>query len=499
MNGAEANEERASAFAGAADELRPVARAVLDTRLAIVEANEEMGAMTGVPPEALIGQPTREVFATVWSVFEPACLGVLESAEGSPPLRLAWKAGPTGPTCEWLARLRPIREGDGFAGLALVALDQSEQRLLRDELLEAQKLGSLGRLAGGIAHDFNNLLTAIGGYTGLVHAELPAGDGRREDLDEVLKAVERARVLTLRLLAFTRGTPGLPRVTRVDEVVQDTSRLLRHLVGDDIEMRTMLRARGAIRLQPGDLEQVLVNLVVNARDAMAGGGSLIIETSDTVLAEPVAAGILRAPAGEYVRITVADTGAGMTAAVRERIFEPFFTTKPTGEGTGLGLATVFAAVQQAGGELTVSSTPSRGTSFEVYLPRADGPEIETAVERPVPGGTESILLVEDQPQVLAAVARMLKGQGYAVAGVSSPLEALERCARPETRPDLLLTDVVMPVMAGPELARRCLAVAPGLKVLYMSGFSAGVSLSPLLLKPFDQQELGLKVREAIDA
>jgi len=484
----------------AADDIRPVALAALDASLHIAEVNAEMSVLTGIPPEALVGRRAEDVFAPVWSTLELACLEVLRSAEPRGPLRFrAPNGGATRPT-PWLVRLRPIREDDGRAvGVALAAVDETEHRLVRDQLRQAQKMEALGRLAGGIAHDFNNLLTAIGGYTGLVLDELPGEDARREDLDEVLKAVERARVLTLRLLAFSRRAATEPQVTPVDEVVRDTERLLRRLIGDDIQVHTLLRARGAVYLQAGELEQVLVNLVVNARDAMPGGGSLTLETQDVVLEEPVPDGVVGAPAGEYVQVTVADTGVGMDLATQARIFEPFFTTKPAGEGTGLGLATVFVTVKQARGEIAVQSRPGDGTRFEVYLPRMRGAQAAAAVDRPVARGTETVLLVEDQAQVRSAMVRMLDGLGYTVTGVASPLEALERCVRAETRPDLLVTDVVLPIMAGPELARRCQALAPDLTVLYVSGFSAGVAVKPLLIKPFDQRSLGLKVRDVLDA
>jgi CheY-like chemotaxis protein len=356
----------------------------------------------------------------------------------------------------------------------------------------------LGGLAGGVVHDFNNLLTAVGGYAGLVYHELPVADPKREDLDEVLKAVERARVLTLRLLMFARGTPARPQVVPVGEVLPDIERLLRHVIGDDIELQTSLRARGSVRLHVGALEQVLVNLALNARDAMPKGGSLLVETQDVVLEEPVADGILHAPAGGYVRLTVADTGTGMNSDTRSHVFESFFTSKAPGKGAGIGLATVYASVEQARGDITIASRPGEGTRFDLYLPRARGAEATPRVEPAVPRGTEAVLVADDEGQVRAATVRMLEALGYTVAGIASPTDALKRCMPQATRPDLLVTDMVMPTMTGPELARRCLAIAPELRVLYMSGLGTVPGVEPLLLKPFDQRALGQAVRGALD-
>ncbi|MEJ7893558.1 MAG: ATP-binding protein [Solirubrobacteraceae bacterium] len=492
---------RSAALIAAVQDSRPVALAILDSSLNIIEVNHEMAELAGTPIEAMVGRSARDVLAPVWEVLDLAVDAVLRTAEPFGPLKLSWVHEAGAGARAWEARLRPIVEADGeTTGVVLAAFDESGERLLRDQLLQAQRMGSLGRLTGGIAHDFNNLLTAIGGYAELVHDSLPADDARRDDLDEVRKAVERARVLTLRLLAFTRGVPSEPQITPVDDIVRDLERLLRGLVGDDVQLHCLPQARGMVFLRPGELEQLLVNLVLNARDAMPGGGSVTVETEDVDLARPIPDGRVGVAPGEYVRIMVADTGTGMAADVQKRILEPCFTTKPPWEGSGLGLATVLGTLEQAGGDLTIHSRLGSGSRFDIFLPRVYGDEAASAAKRPAPShGTEAVLVVEDQSEVLTAVVRMLGSLGYSVTGDPSPVEALDLCAHPETRPDLLITDVVMPLMSGPELARRCRTVAPQIRVLYMSGFSAGVALTPMLIKPFDQRALGLKVREVLDA
>jgi two-component system cell cycle sensor histidine kinase/response regulator CckA len=489
---------RAIALNDAAQDVRPVAMAVLDRELRIAAVSDQLPVLLGRPAESLVGQQAADVFTPVWDTLEGACRKVLTAREPGGPLRVNWPRGTASGPALWAIGLRPVREPDGsVSGVAIAVVDESEGRLLRDQLRQAQKMEALGRLAGGIAHDFNNMLTAIGGYTGLVHSDLAAGDPHREDLEEVLKAVDRARVMTLRLLTFVRRAPSRPQVESVDAVARDTVRLLRHLIGEDVRLHTLLRARSAVRMDTGELQQLLVNLAVNARDAMPSGGTLTLETQDVSLGKPIAEGIIGAPAGEYVQITVADTGTGIDPETQRRVFESFFTTKAPGAGTGLGLATALAAVERGRGDISLTSRVGSGTRVDIYLPRVEGVEATAATERPIPRGTETVLVAEDEAQVRSATVRMLDRLGYTVAGAASGYGALE-LFHAHPHPALLVTDIALPDMSGPELARRCAVLEPELKVLFVSGFSSCAAADPLLTKPFDQQALGLGVRDVLD-
>jgi PAS domain S-box-containing protein len=387
-----------------------------------------------------------------------------------------------------------------------------ELRRSQEQLLHMQKMDALGRLAGGVAHDFNNVTTAILGFTGFVLESLPTEDQRRRDLEEIRGAAERAASLTRQLLAFSRRQVIDVRPLPVNEVVETMDRLLQRLIGEQVELVTTLSPdAGWIHSDIGQLEQVIVNLVVNARDAMPGGGKLGIETARVEIDEAYVATTPEASVGPHVMISVSDTGVGMNAATRARLFEPFFTTKERGQGTGLGLATVYGIVRQAGGHIVVDSEPGRGSVFRVLIPAMEAPgrswTAPTPRDTPVLAGTETILLAEDDEVVRRVAARVLRGQGYCVLEAADGAQAIAISDANAVREvHLLLTDVVMPEMSGPELAARLAARRTGLKVIFMSGYTGHTverdeALPPnavYLQKPFTVQGVSQIVREVLD-
>jgi two-component system, cell cycle sensor histidine kinase and response regulator CckA len=388
----------------------------------------------------------------------------------------------------------------------------AEEALRRSEeqLRQAQKMEAVGRLAGGVAHDFNNVLTAIFGYAELLTEEFPAGSTARQDLEEIRKAATRASALTRQLLAFSRQQVLEPVVLSVNDLVEDVDKMLRRLVGEDVELRVSLAANsGNVRADPGQLQQVIMNLVVNARDAMPTGGKLLIETAYAELTEQYAELHQPVVPGRYVMIAISDTGVGMDAGTRARIFEPFFTTKEKGKGTGLGLSTVYGIVKQSGGYVWVYSEPRHGTTFKVYLPRVDAAaeHVPPPREAATLTGTETILLAEDD-EILRPLAKgVLTKLGYTVLETESTEQALAAAAAHTGPIPLLLTDVVMPGASGRELARRLAQSHPETRVLYMSGYTDDAivrhgMLEPgltLLQKPFTPAALARKVREVLDA
>jgi signal transduction histidine kinase/ActR/RegA family two-component response regulator len=388
--------------------------------------------------------------------------------------------------------------------------DVTEKRQLEEQFRQAQKMEAVGRLAGGVAHDFNNLLTVITSCAELVLMDTAAGDPRRENLEEIRKASQAAAGLTRQLLAFSRQQVIEPKLVTIVDVVATAEKMLQRLIGEDIELVAVLNQDPAtVKIDPGQLEQVIMNLAVNARDAMPDGGKLTLETSSVELDEAYARTHWPATAGRFALLAVSDTGVGMSKETRARIFEPFFTTKEVGKGTGLGLATVYGIVKQSGGFIWVYSEPGQGTTFKIYLPRVD----EAPTVRPPSTatnsllGTETILLTEDAPALRAAAHQILERYGYTVLDAPSSTAALT-LARSRAGPiHLLLTDVVMPGMSGRELAERFSANRPGVKVLYMSGYTNdavvrhGV-LRPgiaYLQKPFTPDGLARKVREVLDS
>jgi len=387
-------------------------------------------------------------------------------------------------------------------------LAEEERRKLHNQLLMSQKLESIGRLAGGVAHDFNNLLSVVLGYTGFALEAVREGDPLREDLEEIRRAGERAAALTRQLLAFSRKQILEPEVLNLNKVVGGLENMLRRLLGEDVEIQVGLAADlGNALADPGQLEQVIMNLAVNARDAMPEGGRLTVETANAVLDEEYADLHVAIRPGRYVMLSVTDSGCGMDAATKEHIFEPFFTTKEKDKGTGLGLSIVYGIVKQSGGYIWVYSEPGRGTTFKIYLPRVDG--AETAPERTptrAATGRETVLVVEDELAVRRIAERILARAGYQVVTAASGEDALLLGERLGGRLSLLLTDVVMPRMNGGELAGRLAALCPGLRTLFMSGYAdLAIVHNHILLpgthfigKPFSATELTARVREALD-
>ncbi len=404
------------------------------------------------------------------------------------------------------------RTDPAVGGVIVNARDVTDERLLAEQLLQAQKMEAIGRLAGGVAHDFNNLLTVIAGYSDFIRAASAPDDERRQDADEIRHAAARAALLTQQLLAFSRKQVLRPEVLEINRVVAEASRMLGRLIGEDLALGLHLGADvGAVLIDAGQLQQVLMNLAVNARDAMPHGGRLMIETGAVVIEREEPA--LPAPLtpGRYVRLAMRDTGVGMDEATRARIFEPFFTTKPPGQGTGLGLSTVYGIVTQSHGRLRVESTPGQGTTFEIFFPRADAPAAAAAPSadtRPA-RGSETVLLVEDDAAVRRLAEATLERAGYRVLTAASGADALRLAAgrgASDEAIDLVITDVVMPGMPGPALAQRLEAAHPGIRVLYMSGYADdtmarhGVSEERVsfLAKPFAPDALTRRVREVLD-
>jgi PAS domain S-box-containing protein len=401
-------------------------------------------------------------------------------------------------------------EWRGRNAVLVVAQDITEQKRLQREFLQAQKMEAVGALAAGVAHDFNNLLTVVKGYCSLVLEQLTPENPIYEEICEINRAGERAATLSRQLLAFSRKEIFQPKVLNLNDVVGEIDRMLRRMIGADIELVTRLDpALGRAKADPGQMEQIIMNLAVNARDAMPKGGKLIIETSNTAWEGPKAIGHSRLPKpGRYIMLTVTDTGSGMNSETQSRIFEPFFTTKEAGKGTGLGLSTVYGIVEKTGGKILVDSEPGRGTTFKIYLPQTEAVS-ETIGKTPVPPparGNETILLVEDEEGIRVLESRVLEKQGYTVLRASNGKEAIQISERHPGKIDLLITDVVMPVMSGSDLAESLMSVRRDLKVLFTSGYTNNSVLpdsitarnAEFLAKPFEGQAFARKVREVLD-
>ena len=481
----------------------------------VVEANDRALASYGYPRDELIGMPLRELrdpetleaFDKQWQALDKEESLVFET-------RHRRKDGSTFPV-EVSARRMAV-EGMVFRQSIIRDITErkhsdQERAKLQQQLQQAQKMESIGRLAGGVAHDFNNLLTVINGYADLLMSQVAQADPLRASIVEIGKAGERAASLTRQLLAFSRQQIIEPKVIDLNEVIRDTSKLLGRLVGEDIEVVTILApSLGRVLADRGQIHQVLMNLAVNARDAMRDGGKLLIGTEHVEFDDEYVAAHAGTKAGPYVLLTVTDTGIGMDAETQQHAFEPFFTTKPQGEGTGLGLSTVYGIVKQSQGWIGVYSEPGKGTTFKIYLPRvSDVMEVRpaTPVGMEALQGTETILVVEDQPEVRKLAVQVLSRHGYRMLEAANGKEALLLCGPAFPDPiHLMITDVVMPGMTGRVLATQVAPLRPAMRVLYMSGYTAQVLdhqgvLDPdvaYIAKPFTPTALLIKVRELLN-
>jgi PAS domain S-box-containing protein len=485
----------------------------LDGRYLLV--NRHMAEAMGVDPASVLGKTVFDVYAPeqaqALAAFDQRVLAAGEALEGEEEL-----LRPDG-VHTYITIKAPLTDASGrvyaLCGIStdITARKRAEEALQRSEeqLRQAQKMEAIGNLAGGIAHDFNNLLSVILGYSSVLMQSMDPSDPNRADVEEIERASLRAAALTQQLLAFGRKQLLQPKIIKLNDVVAGVEVMLRRLIGEDIELSVRTSSElGSVRADPSQMEQIIMNLAVNARDAMPRGGKLVIETENVDLDQTRAGQVGVAP-GAYVTLTVTDTGEGMLRATQARIFEPFFTTKETGKGTGLGLAMVFGIVQQSGGSICVDSEPGRGSTFRVYLPRTDEPEQgEREASHSVLDsleGSETILLVEDEAQVRALVRTVLQRSGYHVIEAQSGRDALLVSQKHAGTIDLLLTDVIMPQMSGPQLAERLGDRVT--KVLYMSGYTEDSMVRQglvdasvaLLQKPITPQALVRKVRDVLDS
>jgi PAS domain S-box-containing protein len=489
----------------------PVGIAVFDADLRYVRVNEALATMHGVPCDAHLGQRLSDVAPELAGVTEPLLRRVMETGETLTGQAVSSILS-NGTRGHWLASYFPIQGAAAERiGVGAIVLDTTAQRELEAQFLQAQKMEAVGRLAGGVAHDFNNLLTVIRSYADLLAEELEPGDRRREDVGEISRAADRASALTRQLLAFSRKQVLQPATMSLGAVIDGVEKMLGRLIGADIELITVNATDlGTVHADPGQIEQVIVNLVVNARDAMPDGGRITIETANVELSERDAGRRIAVPAGPYVMLAVSDTGHGMSPEVLEHLFEPFYTTKPQGQGTGLGLSTVFGIVRQSGGDVWVYSEVGHGTTFKIYLPRTNAmtePGAAGAASAAEPRGDETIVLAEDDEALRALARRVLVRQGYTVLEARNGREALELCANYEGRIDLVLSDVVMPELGGRGLVESLAASRPGTRVLFMSGYTDDDVFRRALIdkrteflqKPFTPQTLSQRVRDVLNA
>jgi signal transduction histidine kinase/ActR/RegA family two-component response regulator len=499
--------QQASTFLDSALESAPFGIAFYDRGLRFQRINAALARINGAPADAHLGRRIEEMIPAIAPQIRPILEQVLSTGEASTDVIIegTTPADPTRPR-RWLVTYYPIRQpGAAPVGVGCMVLDVTDQYRLEQQLRQAQKLEAVGRLAGGIAHDFNNVLTVIQSYAEVLAFELGEEDRSREEVEAIRAAADRAAALARQLLAFSRRDVIITRDVDVRDVVRSLELILRRLVSQGVELTLSFADEPLIvRIDAGQLEQVVMNLTINAVDAMPDGGRL------TVAIER-AAGPNGGP--PRARIRVEDTGTGMSTEVQERLFEPFFTTKPAGRGTGLGLATTYAIVHEAGGEITLESRPGAGTRFDIWLPLSSATEAD-ALRRlsPVRGtptarGTEVILLAEDEPAIRTALSRILRSSGYRVIEASNGGEAL-RLAATESGPiDLLLTDVMMPGIGGKELVRRLREHRPSTRVILMSGYTDDADLRAdlgsarftFLQKPFAARQVVAAVRDALDA
>jgi two-component system cell cycle sensor histidine kinase/response regulator CckA len=482
---------------------------VVDEQLTMRYVSPSVTRLLGYAPDDLMGRRCVEVtHADDIHVIERFVQRPASAAPASAPreLRVRHHSG------EW--RLLEVTvanfvERANLHGLVLTGRDVTERQRLEGQLRQAQKMESIGRLAGGVAHDFNNLLTAILGFSEMLLEATPSTNPARHDLEAIQKAAEHGASLTRQLLAFSRRQVMEPTIVDVNELVRGLEPILRRLLGEDVELIVHEDTLRSVHVDRGQLEQVLMNLSVNARDAMPDGGKLTIETRQVLLDEEYVQQRPYARTGHHVLLSVSDTGTGMDAATRARIFEPFFTTKELGKGTGLGLSTVYGIVKQSGGHIEVYSELGYGSTFQVYLPCVEAP-VEIAPSMPLPPpdprGSETVLLVEDDPEVRELLGRTLERHGYHLLSAATGSEGLAWVRNGSIAIDLLITDAVLPGVSGPALAREAALLRPGIRVLFVSGYTDDAMLrlgllstnEAFLQKPFGSAALLSKVRQMLD-
>jgi PAS domain S-box-containing protein len=479
----------------------PVGFALLDREFRYVRVNEALAAINGLRPADHLGRHVREIVPKLWPRLEPRYRQLLQ---GGGPLGDVELGGETpaapGRARHWLANHYPVRIGSELLGIGVVVNEVTERKRLEEQFLQSQKREAVGRLAGGIAHDFNNLLTVINGYAAILLEDLGEGAPCAPSVRAILDAGQRAAALTQQLLAFGRKQLAAPRLLDLNAVVRDMGKMLRRLIGEHIFLTVDLQpGLGHVRADPTQVQQVVLNLAVNAADAMPRGGQLSLVTRE--------AG--RGEGAHRVMLAVTDTGCGMTEEVKAHLFEPFFTTKAVGKGTGLGLSTVYGIVKQSGGHVEVESHSGAGTTFRIYLPCVEGPAEarSPASPRAAPQGRETVLLAEDEEAVRSLARQVLQSGGYAVLEAGDGAQALSLAELHGGPIDLLVTDVVMPGLDGPGLVERLSALRPGLRVLYLSGYTddgvvrhdVSQEAVHFLHKPFSAAALSQKVREVLDS
>jgi two-component system cell cycle sensor histidine kinase/response regulator CckA len=483
----------------------------------LLDVNQRLCELFGYTIEEALQLHVEDLCSGVSPYTRDAALEWVKKAAQEGPQRFEWQAKDKAGKLFWVEvhlRRAPIGGEECLLGTAQDIAGrkrmEEEKTLLQEQLRQSQKMEAIGRLAGGIAHDFNNLLTVIHGYSQL-SLDLLGGESRvKRNINQIRRAAERASDLTYQLLAFSRRQIMEMKVLCLAHLLKDLDQMLHRILGEDIQVTALWdEDLGKVRVDPSQMEQVLLNLVVNARDAMPAGGKLLIEMTNVTLDEAYARTHVGVTPGSYVMIAVTDTGTGMTSEVREHVFEPFFTTKEKGKGTGLGLSTVYGIVKQSGGNIWVYTEPGQGTSFKIYLPRVDDsvaiPE-EMKKEEDHVGGDETILVIEDDKELRQIVRECLEQQGYRIFDACQWDEALNICEGLEEPIHLILTDVVMPEMSGPQMIERLLKIRSGFKVLYMSGYTDASIVHHGVLregikfiqKPFTFCGLGKKIRELLD-
>jgi PAS domain S-box-containing protein len=474
-----------------------------------VEANDSFLRLTGFTREEVTGRTAPELGIWPFPKQRDQFVALLkrDGEVRDIELRLARKSGEV----RTILASAHIVEVEGAQCAISILRDVTDRKALEEQLRQAQKMEAVGRLAGGVAHDFNNLLVGILGYSELLNKRLPDDSPLKRMAGEINAAALRARDLTSRLLALSRHQVLQLKVLDFNVLVRQAGRLLEPSIGEDIRTEFQLDSKlGSVKADPAQLEQMVLNLALNARDAMPQGGALSLETSNAQVDAALARQHPGLIPGSYVRLRVSDTGRGIRPEHMPRIFEPFFTTKELGEGAGLGLSTVYGIVKQSGGCVTVTSEPGHGTVFDVYLPRVnESPEPRTPAAQPIPlrAGTETILVVEDEPVVRSLARDLLEETGYRIFFACDGAEAMQRAVEIDEPIHLLITDVVMPEMSGPELASRLRKLRPQTRVLYMSGYTDDEVLcrkglpenSAFIQKPFTPEQFSRKVRETLDA